>query len=215
MRTALALVPVLATGCFRTVHRPACELDPSPVGDDIEVAGATGAALLARVEGGRTAVGAWDDGSAAEVSIDVERTGSAQYVHTTPIDEVTRGIGLGSLHLSIYVPCGDFVRVPVALQVSTTDGALDIAADTFVSGPMEDEAALLGEEWLRVSGDVPLREATVPDGSDGDPRDYDDTYAFANVDFPPDGTTEGRAGWGGSQETEEFSSAAAFSVLEW
>jgi hypothetical protein len=215
MRT-LVLWPALVAGCFRTTHRPSCALDPELVGDDVEVAGATGAGLLARVAGGRTVEGAWDDGSDAVVSVDVARTGGAEYVHTTPTTEVTRSFGLGSLHLSIFVPCADFVRVPVALRVSTADEALDVVVDTYVAGPMEGMGAPIDEEWLDVSGDAPLTEATVPAGSEGDPADWDDPYAFARVGFPPgDEPTEGRAGWGGSQETDDTSTAASFTVLEW
>lgn len=214
-----ATLAVFLAGCFSETHRPTCEYDPEPIADDVEVGGVTGADLLAAVEGTRTEAGTWDDGTPIDVSIDVSRTGSAEYVHTTRGSHVTRHFGFGGGgYLMMYVPCGDFVRVPLDLRVSTEDDALDVAVETFVRGPMTAEPASTDPELepLTVDGDVPLRRATVPDGSDDVPAEYEKTYAFARVTFPPDeGPTTGSAGWGGEQETEEYSKAAAFYVLEW
>jgi hypothetical protein len=97
---------LLLASCFRVTSRPTCEFDPEEVGDDVEVAGATGAGLLGQVEGTEGVSGTYEDDAAAEVTIEVVRAGSAEWVHATPASDTTRSFGFGRGSVDLYAPAG-------------------------------------------------------------------------------------------------------------
>jgi len=213
MRSLPALSLLLATGCFQVVNSPTCEeLDRFEVADD-EVTPAGTAAELAALVGLNTDLpGTWWDGSEATARVLVEASGPAEWVEQQSGTDKSRRFGFGSVTPAIYVVCPNQLELPLVADVASVDGALGVAVDGVARLADPDGETLYGPGVPQVDLKGPFADATFPD-SDEDPDDWDDKYAFVNLDYDDVGFLEGSAGWGGGRETEETSSAMAEYVL--
>jgi hypothetical protein len=206
----------LSAGCFRVTSVPTCEeLERRPVSDTELTPAGTAADLLAMVAIDARWPGVWyGDGTATDVDVWVTGDGQAEWVEQQAASEETRSFGFGKMYLAMAVSCPNHLSVPVSADVSTPDGALAITA----SGP-----AILNDptdSTAYTAPGVPLAfltgaygSATLPAPQE-DPSDFDDKYTFVNLTYDEVGFVDGTAGWGGGQETDDYSSWLSEPVVD-
>lgn len=215
MSTRFALVALTLTGCFQRTYWPACEeVDRVDVADDEVTPAGTAAEALALVALEGTFDGTWADGTPATATLSVGRgAGSAQWVETTSVTEVKRSFGFGQAWPAIYVECLATLEIPLVADATSDDGALDVHVDDrlALSDPADGWQDPI-EERLHASLSGSFADATLP-VFDNDPDDYEQRYSFITLDYLGGGLATAEVGWGGSRETEEYSSAIADRVL--
>jgi hypothetical protein len=210
-------VPLLLTatllalpGCLRTWHQPVCEEESvTEVADDEETDAGTARALLDRIAFAGPVDGTWQDGSPAEVELDVRRgAGAAEWVVLRHATEITRSLGFGASYPAIHIFCDNHLRVPVDVDVETADGELAVAVSPSVQVTGA-SAELPTDGRIAVYGTSPFAEAVLPEpvagaGGEQDPAAFEGKRAFVTLDYDEVSLVEGAAGWEGEQETPEY-----------
>jgi hypothetical protein len=203
----------LMAGCFQTVHHPTCEvIDRRPVADDEVTPAGTPAELAALVGLDTELPATWWDGSEGTAQVFVAASGQAEWVEQEHASETTRQFGFGSVTPMIYVACPNQLELPLEADVASVDGRLGVAAEGKAVLPDPEGESMWGPGIPHVNLDADFASSTFPD-TDERPADWDRKYAFVNLSYDEVGLLEGSAGWGGSRETEEYSSGMAEYVL--
>jgi len=206
-RLPLVGLSLLAVGCFHTTHRPSCEeVSRTEVAMDEVTAAGTADDLLAFVGMDATLPGTYTaDGSPVDVDLLVEADGPAAWVEQQETTIKTRSFGIGSSRLMMAAYCPAQLELPLYGEARTPDGAVEVTTQGMAF--LADAA----EQWDEGVPFVLLDEGSYADATlpptEEDPSDYHDKYAYIQLTYDQEGLVDGAAGWGGYQETEEYSSS--------
>ncbi len=205
MRTFLTAVVLSLSACGSSIPECVPVVD-DPVADDESTPVGTAEAYLAAVATEQEMTGTWWDGAAAEAFVAVRRgLGSARWVETEGRSHAQLG---GTA--SILVVCSAALVVPLEVEVQSSDHALffDFADLGFVR-----QDPLPGDGALHLHGTY--LNQIVPDG-DEDPAAHGQKHVWARLTYADDAPTIAFAemGWGGVEETDDFTVGHAVEVLE-
>lgn len=211
--STLAVLPLVG-GCFHVYERPTCtEVGRTELAQDEVTASGTPAELLALVGMDATFPGQYVlGGDDVDIEVFVDQDGPASWVEQENDVIRTRSFGFGVSVPMIYVVCNDRLELPLIAEARTTDGALELFAEgtAWLDDPNGEAVFEPGVPWVSLAGDY--QGARFPD-SEEDPADWDDKYSYLRLDFDDEGFVEGAAGWGGYQETEDWSSSMGEDVV--
>ena len=199
----MSLLVLTSLACVNRTYTPACEVvSETAISDEEQTDLGSPQDLLDQLVLEQYALGTWADGEQTQAYVRLQRaSGSAVLIEERYTERVTEQRSVGrayDFYPGIDVMCSDRLELPIALELRTLDGLLDLAME----GVSSVSASSVDPEGASASASRGMGADELP-VFDQDPVDYSERTLQVSLSAVQGALVKGSVGWSGLAVDQE------------